>query len=211
MFALSRDSAAEGNVTGSESGGHEPTSNGWGKLKRWELQRPVVLMVAPLWFLRACAGSWDEHSAKVEREKAEEELRQAAEQRASERAERAAAIRRAQEAEEKRLAEERLQQEQADAAAKMTPSQRRLAFTRCVQRDECDLPADVLLASAKTQSEAKGLEATRDRIVAQREWASAPLLCADGTTSPSCTCGARRRGCCSHHGGVVGCSANRRN
>lgn len=193
-------------TTGSGSSG-----GGWEKLKRWELQLPIVLMVAPLWFLRACAGSWDEHSAKVEREKIERELREAAEQRAHEREERAAAIRRAREKEEKRLALERLQQEQADAAAKMTQSQRRIAFTRCVQRDECDLPAAVLLASAKSQREARGLEVTRDRIVAQQEWASAPLLCADGTTSPSCTCGAPRRGCCSHHGGVVGCSANRRN
>ena len=31
------------------------------------------------------------------------------------------------------------------------------------------------------------------------------LLCGDGTTSPSCTCGGPRRGCCSHHKGVRGC------
>jgi hypothetical protein len=31
------------------------------------------------------------------------------------------------------------------------------------------------------------------------------LLCNDGTTSPTCECGASRRGCCSHHGGVAGC------
>ena len=35
----------------------------------------------------------------------------------------------------------------------------------------------------------------------------APLLCRDGSLSPSCVCGqASRRGCCSHHGGVAGCS-----
>lgn len=34
----------------------------------------------------------------------------------------------------------------------------------------------------------------------------APLLCRDGTLSPSCVCGGSRRGCCSHHGGVAGCS-----
>lgn len=36
-------------------------------------------------------------------------------------------------------------------------------------------------------------------------------LCRDGTVSPTCVCGGPKRGCCSHHGGVVGCSANRRN
>lgn len=34
-----------------------------------------------------------------------------------------------------------------------------------------------------------------------------PLLCNDGTESPTCTCGGPRRGCCSHHGGVKGCGA----
>jgi len=31
------------------------------------------------------------------------------------------------------------------------------------------------------------------------------LLCRDGTTSPSCTCGRPKRGCCSPHSGVAGC------
>jgi hypothetical protein len=44
---------------------------------------------------------------------------------------------------------------------------------------------------------------------AQNSWGNSMLLCNDGTLSPSCTCGrASRRGCCSHHGGVAGCSAN---
>lgn len=43
----------------------------------------------------------------------------------------------------------------------------------------------------------------------RRAWASAPLRCRDGTLSPSCVCGqSSRRGCCSHHGGVAGCSAS---
>lgn len=38
-------------------------------------------------------------------------------------------------------------------------------------------------------------------------WATAPLLCRDGSLSPTCVCGqSSRRGCCSHHGGVAGCS-----
>lgn len=35
---------------------------------------------------------------------------------------------------------------------------------------------------------------------------AAPLLCRDGTLSPTCVCGGSKRGCCSHHGGVAGCS-----
>jgi hypothetical protein len=47
----------------------------------------------------------------------------------------------------------------------------------------------------------------RRREAAQRAWANAPLLCNDGTLSPSCVCGqSSRRGCCSWHGGVGGCS-----
>lgn len=49
-------------------------------------------------------------------------------------------------------------------------------------------------------------EAARES--AQRSWARAPLLCNDGTRSPSCVCGSSsHRGCCSWHGGVAGCSA----
>jgi hypothetical protein len=56
-------------------------------------------------------------------------------------------------------------------------------------------------------------ERARQREVAQREaarrsWARARLLCRDGTLSPTCVCGGSRRGCCSHHGGVAGCSAD---
>jgi hypothetical protein len=37
---------------------------------------------------------------------------------------------------------------------------------------------------------------------------NAPLRCRDGSLSPGCTCGGPRRGCCSRHGGVLGCSGN---
>lgn len=40
----------------------------------------------------------------------------------------------------------------------------------------------------------------------RRQRMYAPLLCNDGTLSPSCTCSGSWRGCCSHHGGVAGCS-----
>lgn len=32
------------------------------------------------------------------------------------------------------------------------------------------------------------------------------LKCCDGSESDSCVCGGPRRGCCSHHGGVCGCT-----
>ncbi|MEZ4302947.1 MAG: hypothetical protein R3B70_48940 [Polyangiaceae bacterium] len=33
-----------------------------------------------------------------------------------------------------------------------------------------------------------------------------PVLCCDGTNSPTCKCNGPRRGCCSHHKGVCGCA-----
>ncbi len=43
----------------------------------------------------------------------------------------------------------------------------------------------------------------------QSRWNNSPLLCNDGTRSPTCTCGrSSYRGCCSYHGGVDGCSAD---
>lgn len=40
---------------------------------------------------------------------------------------------------------------------------------------------------------------------AYSRWARRPLACADGTYSPTCTCGSSKRGCCSHHGGALSC------
>ncbi len=59
-------------------------------------------------------------------------------------------------------------------------------------------------AQLKAEREVKIAE-QRERVAA-RAWATAPLMCRDGTTSPSCVCGGSHRGCCSHHGGVAGCS-----
>lgn len=57
--------------------------------------------------------------------------------------------------------------------------------------------ARALLDSAerKQLSEERGeFEATRG------------LVCRDGTGSPSCVCPGKHRGCCSHHGGIAGCT-----
>jgi hypothetical protein len=56
-----------------------------------------------------------------------------------------------------------------------------------------------LAAEERTERRRAAKERSRQR-------GYAPLLCGDGTLSPSCTCGGSRRGCCSHHGGVAGCS-----
>jgi hypothetical protein len=48
----------------------------------------------------------------------------------------------------------------------------------------------------------------RRQEAAERRRDYAPLLCGDGSLSPSCTCGGSHRGCCSWHGGVAGCSAD---
>lgn len=48
--------------------------------------------------------------------------------------------------------------------------------------------------------------AALERQERARSRASAPLQCCDGSLSPSCICAGSHRGCCSHHGGVCGCS-----
>jgi hypothetical protein len=64
----------------------------------------------------------------------------------------------------------------------------------------------------RREAEARAAERAERRAraaqeAAQRRWAYAPLLCNDGTRSPSCICGSSsHRGCCSWHGGVAGCS-----
>lgn len=60
-------------------------------------------------------------------------------------------------------------------------------------------------AEAKRRRDARA-EAQRVAREARAARAGAPLLCRDGSHSPSCTCGGSWRGCCSWHGGVRGCS-----
>lgn len=69
----------------------------------------------------------------------------------------------------------------------------------------------VRLAERRQRQAARGEQqrratAARRRDDAARSSAIAPLLCRDGSLSPTCVCGGPRRGCCSHHGGVAGCS-----
>lgn len=80
--------------------------------------------------------------------------------------------------------------------------------------EKCAQLREQRLAEIERQREAEARAAERARRreeaareAAQRRWAYAPLLCNDGTRSPTCICGGSHRGCCSWHGGVAGCSA----
>ncbi len=80
--------------------------------------------------------------------------------------------------------------------------------------EKCGELREQRLAEIERQREAEARAAERARRreeaareAAQRRWAYAPLLCNDGTRSPTCICGGSHRGCCSWHGGVAGCSA----
>ncbi len=80
--------------------------------------------------------------------------------------------------------------------------------------EECESLREQRFRDIERQRQAEAREAERARRreekareLALRRWSSAPLLCNDGTQSPSCVCGGSHRGCCSHHGGVAGCSA----
>lgn len=84
-------------------------------------------------------------------------------------------------------------------------------------RAACDrLRADQAAAQRRAEAAATAARLAGERQQRQREqreraaaraWALAPLLCRDGSLSPTCLCGrGSYRGCCSHHGGVAGCS-----
>ena len=60
--------------------------------------------------------------------------------------------------------------------------------------------------AAQLTAERAERQTARRANAAASAWSIAPLLCRDGSLSPSCVCGGSRRGCCSHHGGVAGCS-----
>jgi hypothetical protein len=110
------------------------------------------------------------------------------------------------------------------ACAAITPHVRALAFLPAPPDDpsltseeveaKCEGLRDQRLRQIERQREAEAREAERARRreeaaqkAAYRRWAYSPLRCNDGTRSPSCICGqSSRRGCCSWHGGVDGCS-----
>jgi hypothetical protein len=130
----------------------------------------------------------------------------------------------------RRVAQARAEQEAALAAAKVEvrrgqlaqlaawkPYQRSQALAQCFKSECPDGVPDeaALLESAKSDAERKQLSAMKGQLEKAQERAekaasrsSAALRCCDGSLSPKCTCGGGRRGCCSRHGGVCGCSAD---
>lgn len=176
---------------------------------------PVLIFCAPfLWLYGKCSGAEERRA----RERGERDTRAAAErERASEAAARERARREAQEAERLRLTEQ-AQADEAQRLSRLRPVERANLLRKCVLDGECPLDSTsptLIIAAAKTPNERKQLEGAvvqfqrvRDRTERMASRASAPLRCCDGTNSPSCTCGNPRRGCCSHHGGVCGCSAD---
>lgn len=88
-----------------------------------------------------------------------------------------------------------------------TPQERAAELRKCFSADGCspDVDPEVVVSATANSTERQRLQATIDRIEKARRRASAPLLCCDGSFSPSCTCGGPHRGCCSHHQGVCGC------
>lgn len=80
---------------------------------------------------------------------------------------------------------------------------RQLAST--AQQIETEQRRAALLEQRRKVAEER--EARRQAAAERRRLRGpARLLCNDGTLSPSCTCDGSWRGCCSHHGGVAGCS-----
>lgn len=172
------------------------------------LQLPAIALLAPLLFLHSCGTSWEES----QREREQEKLALAREEQArADRTRLEDELRRA-EAETARIERELAAKQKAEAdlgvAQHMKPWERTSAITACVKGGPCPVDEETLVQGATSDAERSQLSRRLDSLVRARDRASAPLLCADGTTSPSCTCGAPRRGCCSHHGGVVGCSAD---
>ena len=98
------------------------------------------------------------------------------------------------------------------SASALQPWQRLALLKHCVTTGRCmgdTSEPEAIYDSARNPAERKQLEAVAAQIEKAQARASASLRCGDGTDSPSCTCGGgAHRGCCSHHGGVRGCSAD---
>ncbi len=167
----------------------------------------VLLLLPVFWLLDECSGESDRRALRIAQEEARREAESA----------RLAAVAEAREEEER---QRKLQEARAKAEARaalvsslasLKPHQRIAAVRSCVS-DPSSCPGgagpELVLEAAKTSAERKQLQATYDRLDRAKRRPFAAFRCCDGTDSPSCTCENRKRGCCSHHGGVCGCSAD---
>jgi hypothetical protein len=175
----------------------------------------TLIILWPFWWAYdSCTGGEQRRAAQQADAEARASAQRIAENDAAERA-------RVQELERKK-AERELARDAArtetERIAKLKPYERAALLAKCVKDSDCPLglsDPDVILDAAKTDGERKQLEAAvpvleraRERIERAQARTDAPLLCCDGSGSPSCTCGNPHRGCCSHHGGVCGCTAD---
>lgn len=169
-----------------------------------------VTLGVPLFLLWRCSVWWDElgeGQKKREQNAAWQREFDAANARA--RDEQARVTRIAEEAERARLASERAAAKLAELKT-LTAGRRAQLLQKCASELECPFgnDPDLLYEAAKSSTERLQLERTYTAIRKAIDRADAPLLCCDGDLSPTCTCGHPKRGCCSHHGGVCGCSAD---
>lgn len=92
----------------------------------------------------------------------------------------------------------RMQQLEARAAAMAKQ------LARAQQEEEKRIAREEAAARRAAQ------QAAQREAAAARLWSNSRLRCNDGSLSPSCTCGrSSYQGCCSWHGGVASCSADR--
>jgi len=85
---------------------------------------------------------------------------------------------------------------------------RLVSMTKQIERVRVEETRRIARQAAQAAKEARRQQQQSEQR--HRSWGSARLLCNDGTLSPSCTCGrGSYRGCCSWHGGVNSCSADR--
>jgi hypothetical protein len=66
---------------------------------------------------------------------------------------------------------------------------------------------EVRIAALKAEAEAAQRQREAKARERQEREMSRPLLCCDGTNSPTCLCHGNHGGCCSHHHGVCGCGS----
>lgn len=97
------------------------------------------------------------------------------------------------------------------ASSELEPGLARLRALHATATTAADREAREQAAETRREQERQARARARraeleERQERARARASAPLRCCDGALSPSCVCGGSRQGCCSHHGGVCGCS-----
>lgn len=101
-----------------------------------------------------------------------------------------------------------------EAAASEEEREALMASSEAAKIEEAQAAQEVAQEAAKQEAAAAKREAAaRQQRSSQpastsgsHSSSSGALRCCDGSISPSCTCAGSRRGCCSHHGGVCGCT-----